>query len=301
MPAPSCSGGLRQPDAHHRPLPRMLRRRPLRPSLGAAADRFALGVDDQQGADRHLGEGLRRGFRFRPRARQGRLPARRHHAVHRQRARRAGGDARAAAAHPAAPLVMGVDIARQGDDQTVIRFRRGLDARSIPAVKFRIPDLMAGGRPGHGAGQQPQSRCRVRRRHRHRLGRRRSPDPARLLDRARHRFRRPGRPHRRRRRRGALRQQARRDVGLHEGMVQGGLPARRPRARRPTSPRSITATTPRTPSCSSARTTCGSAASPRRTTATRWRSPSPIRSAKRDWAEERRFEEGLARLRRRVV
>ena len=39
-------------------------------------------------------------------------------------------------------LVMGVDIARQGEDQTVIRFRRGLDARSIPAVKFRIPDLM---------------------------------------------------------------------------------------------------------------------------------------------------------------
>jgi hypothetical protein len=43
---------------------------------------------------------------------------------------------------PTAPLVMGVDIARQGDDQTVIRFRQGLDARSIPAVKFRIPDLM---------------------------------------------------------------------------------------------------------------------------------------------------------------
>lgn len=41
-----------------------------------------------------------------------------------------------------APLVMGVDIARQGGDQTVIRFRRGLDARSIPAVKFRLPDLM---------------------------------------------------------------------------------------------------------------------------------------------------------------
>jgi hypothetical protein len=37
---------------------------------------------------------------------------------------------------------MGVDIARQGADQSVIRFRRGLDARSIPAVKFRIPDLM---------------------------------------------------------------------------------------------------------------------------------------------------------------
>jgi hypothetical protein len=43
---------------------------------------------------------------------------------------------------PTASLIMGVDIARQGEDQTVIRFRRGLDARSIPAVKFRIPDLM---------------------------------------------------------------------------------------------------------------------------------------------------------------
>src|SRR5262249_12747791 len=43
---------------------------------------------------------------------------------------------------PTAALVMGVDIARHGDDQTVIRFRRGLDARSIPAVKLRIPDLM---------------------------------------------------------------------------------------------------------------------------------------------------------------
>jgi hypothetical protein len=44
---------------------------------------------------------------------------------------------------PTAALIMGVDIARHGEDQTVIRFRRGLDARSIPAVKFRIPDLMA--------------------------------------------------------------------------------------------------------------------------------------------------------------
>jgi hypothetical protein len=43
---------------------------------------------------------------------------------------------------PTAPLIMGVDIARHGEDQTVIRFRRGLDARCIPAVKFRIPDLM---------------------------------------------------------------------------------------------------------------------------------------------------------------
>src|SRR5882757_5075503 len=50
--------------------------------------------------------------------------------------------ARPLAPDPTAALIMGVDIARQGEDQTVIRFRRGLDARSIPAVKFRIPDLM---------------------------------------------------------------------------------------------------------------------------------------------------------------
>jgi hypothetical protein len=43
---------------------------------------------------------------------------------------------------PTASLIMGVDVARQGADQSVIGFRRGLDARSIPAVKFRIPDLM---------------------------------------------------------------------------------------------------------------------------------------------------------------
>jgi hypothetical protein len=43
---------------------------------------------------------------------------------------------------PTAALIMGVDIARQGEDQSVIRFRRGLDARSILAVKFRTPDLM---------------------------------------------------------------------------------------------------------------------------------------------------------------
>ena len=43
---------------------------------------------------------------------------------------------------PAAPLVMGIDIARHGGDHSVIRFRRGLDARSIPSVRFHIPDLM---------------------------------------------------------------------------------------------------------------------------------------------------------------
>jgi hypothetical protein len=36
----------------------------------------------------------------------------------------------------------GHTLGREGADQSVIRFRRGLDARSIPAVKFRIPDLM---------------------------------------------------------------------------------------------------------------------------------------------------------------
>lgn len=42
-----------------------------------------------------------------------------------------------------APLVMGVDVARSlAGDQSVIRFRKGPDARSIPPVKMRIPDLM---------------------------------------------------------------------------------------------------------------------------------------------------------------
>lgn len=40
------------------------------------------------------------------------------------------------------PLVIGVDVARHGDDQTVITFRRGRDARSMPAIKLRTPDLM---------------------------------------------------------------------------------------------------------------------------------------------------------------
>lgn len=40
------------------------------------------------------------------------------------------------------PLVMGVDVARFGDDNSVIRFRRGKDARSIPAVKLSQVDTM---------------------------------------------------------------------------------------------------------------------------------------------------------------
>mgnify|MGYP003423016618 CR=1 FL=1 len=41
-----------------------------------------------------------------------------------------------------AALVMGVDIARYGDDSTVICFRRGRDARSIPVVKVKGKDNM---------------------------------------------------------------------------------------------------------------------------------------------------------------
>jgi hypothetical protein len=35
------------------------------------------------------------------------------------------------------PLIMGVDVARFGDDQSVLAFRKGRDARSIPWQKFR--------------------------------------------------------------------------------------------------------------------------------------------------------------------
>lgn len=48
--------------------------------------------------------------------------------------------------HPEAklydPLVMGVDIARFGDDSTVICLRRGRDARSVPWIKLRGADTM---------------------------------------------------------------------------------------------------------------------------------------------------------------
>lgn len=40
------------------------------------------------------------------------------------------------------PLIMGVDVARYGDDKSVIRFRRGRDARSIKPMKFRNMDTM---------------------------------------------------------------------------------------------------------------------------------------------------------------
>lgn len=43
---------------------------------------------------------------------------------------------------PWQPLVMGVDVARFGDDQTVIAFRRGRDACTIPWKKYRGIDTM---------------------------------------------------------------------------------------------------------------------------------------------------------------
>jgi hypothetical protein len=43
---------------------------------------------------------------------------------------------------PGEPLVIGVDVARFGDDQSVIAFRRGRDARSIPWITLRGLDTM---------------------------------------------------------------------------------------------------------------------------------------------------------------
>lgn len=50
---------------------------------------------------------------------------------------------REAVCHLRQPLVMGVDVARFGDDQQVITFRRGLDARTVPTLKFRGLDLVS--------------------------------------------------------------------------------------------------------------------------------------------------------------
>ena len=44
---------------------------------------------------------------------------------------------------PFEPLIMGVDVARFGDDSSVIFFRQGRDARSIPPVNFKGLDNMA--------------------------------------------------------------------------------------------------------------------------------------------------------------
>ena len=41
-----------------------------------------------------------------------------------------------------APLILGIDVARFGDDETVFFFRRGADARSIPIFRFRGLDTV---------------------------------------------------------------------------------------------------------------------------------------------------------------
>lgn len=44
---------------------------------------------------------------------------------------------------PGAPLIMAVDVARFGSNETVIRFRKGRDARSIPPIRMKGADTMA--------------------------------------------------------------------------------------------------------------------------------------------------------------
>jgi hypothetical protein len=141
---------------------------------------------------------------------------------------------------PDEPLIMGVDVARFGDDATIIRFRRGRDARRIPPIKLRGADTMevaariaderARFQPGAifidggGVGGGVVDRCRRRRSlpadrpAGHRGAVRRQGGP--------HRFR-AGPEYR-------LREQARRDVGQLAGMAaqrrdrQRSRPDRRP-------------------------------------------------------------------------
>lgn len=56
-------------------------------------------------------------------------------------ARVAAAQSRIVAVLPDEPLVAGLDVARGGSDECVIRFRRGLDARSLPSI--RIPGEQA--------------------------------------------------------------------------------------------------------------------------------------------------------------
>lgn len=44
--------------------------------------------------------------------------------------------------HPNVALVMGVDVARFGDDETVLSFRKGRDARTVPTIRLRGLDTM---------------------------------------------------------------------------------------------------------------------------------------------------------------
>lgn len=50
--------------------------------------------------------------------------------------------ARALERDDGAPLVLGIDVARFGDDASVFRFRAGRDARTIPPLRFRGLDTM---------------------------------------------------------------------------------------------------------------------------------------------------------------
>lgn len=45
--------------------------------------------------------------------------------------------------HPADPIILGVDVARFGDDESVIYIRQGLDGRSYPPRRFRGLDTVA--------------------------------------------------------------------------------------------------------------------------------------------------------------
>jgi hypothetical protein len=49
---------------------------------------------------------------------------------------------REAVSHRFDPLIIGVDVARFGDDESVIAIRKGRDARSIPAIRLRGLDTM---------------------------------------------------------------------------------------------------------------------------------------------------------------
>ena len=44
--------------------------------------------------------------------------------------------------NPTDPLIMAIDVARFGDDQSVIAFRRGRNGRHIPSRKYRGIDTM---------------------------------------------------------------------------------------------------------------------------------------------------------------
>ncbi len=54
-----------------------------------------------------------------------------------------GRNARGGAADPQEPLVFGVDVARFGDDRSVLFARRGSDAASMPPLEWRETDNMA--------------------------------------------------------------------------------------------------------------------------------------------------------------